>query len=415
MMNRKILIYSFLLCILFSINIFAQSDYEIVQNFKSKVTAIEDSIRHAGSLAELQSVSNKIDALRDEFSNRKELLDKSLYPLNFNKTFENLQRAYDLRKGDFTQIDVLQTQVSGLKEQVDTLNSRNTALISRVQILEAESKKDKSRIVQLERSVADLKASLQKRDELVISMIDSLIPPSYRQQSVLSSEEKQKVYSEAQKNDVLSNIKKSLQDNIKFLEVANLTPDDLTEIKKQQEQFSKLWKSVGPRLITIYSEKNASTNDLKDIDTYFTSWKGALNEEAWNSIKITFDDYGINLRSFSSGKEFTESTLAFINDEIKNADVKGKDESRKTFKSFADSAWYGEIKPEWIPYLLDNKMITEVQKDSVENKITEWKSDVYGSGFNWLYLIVGLVAIVIVILIFIKRKPKPPETPAVNE
>ena len=113
----------------------------------------------------------------------------------------------------------------------------------------------------------------------------------------------------------------------------------MREIKKQQEQFAKLWRSIGPKLINIYSEKNAGTNDLKDIDTYFTSWKGALNQEAWNSIRLTFADYGVNLRSFGNGKEFTESATAYINDEIKNAQVKGKDESQNTYKSFADSAW----------------------------------------------------------------------------
>ncbi len=406
-MNRKIFINGFFLCLLFSSMAFAQSDYEIVQSFKSKVTAIEDSIKNAASLQGLQSTSNSIDNLRSEYLDKKELLDKSLYPLNFNKTFENLQMAYDLRKGDFTQIDVLQTQVTGLKEQVDTLNKRNTDLIARVQILESESKKDKSRIIQLERTVADLKASLQKRDELVISMIDSLIPPSYRQKSELSSEEKQKVYTEVQKNTVLNNVKKSLQDNIKFLQVANLTPEDLVEIKKQQDQFAKLWKSIGPKLVTIYSEKNAGTNDLKDIDNYFTSWKTALNQEAWASIRLIFADYGVNLQNFSGGKEFTQVAVSYINDEIKNADLKGKEESQNSYKSFADSAWFGEVKPTWVSYLVDNKMFTEAQKDSIENKMTVWKSAVYGTGFNWLYLIIGLLAVIIVILIFVKRKPKP--------
>jgi hypothetical protein len=407
-MNRKIFVTGFLLCILFSSMVFAQSDYEIVQSFKSKVTAIEDSIKNAASLQDLQSTSNSIDNLRSEYLDNKELLDKSLYPLNFNKTFEKLQMAYDLRKGDFTQIDVLQTQVTGLKEQVDTLNKRNTDLIARVQILDSESKKDKSRLIQLERTVADLKASLQKRDELVISMIDSLIPPSYRQKSELSSEEKQKVFTEAQKNTVLNNVKKSLQDNIKFLRVANLTPEDLVEIKKQQDQFAKLWKSIGPKLVTIYSEKNAGTNDLKDIDNYFTSWKTALNQEAWNSIRLIFAEYGINLQNFSDGKEFTKSAVSYINDEIKNADLKGNEESQSSYKSFADSAWFGEVKPTWVSYLVDNNMFTEAQKDSIENKMTEWKSAVYGTGFNWLYLIIGLLAVIIVILIIVKRKPKPP-------
>lgn len=407
-MNRKIFIYSMLLSLLFSYSIFAQSDYEIVQNFKTKAMAIDDSIKNAASLEELQSTGDKIDKLRSEYLDQKDLLDKSLYPLDFNKTFENLQMAYDLRKTDFTKIDVLQTQVSGLKEQVDLLNQRNTELISRVQTLEAESKKDKNRIIQLERAVADLKASLQKRDELVLSMIDSLIPPSYRQKSELSSEEKQKVYSEAQKNNVLNNVKKSLQDNIKFLEVATLTPEDLTEIQKQQEQFAKLWRSVGPKLVSIYAEKKAGTGELKEIDQTFTAWKNALGQQAWDSIRRSFSDYGINLQKFSSGKEFTQTAVSFINDEIKNVDVKEKEESRNTYKSFADSAWFGEVKPAWVPYLLENNMFTDAQKDTVENKISQWKSSVYGTDLTWLYIIIGLIVIVIAVLLIMRRKPKPP-------
>src|SRR5574338_1014966 len=111
-MNRKIIINSFLFCLLFSYTIIAQSGYEIVQNFKTKAMAIEDSIRNATSLAELQSAGDLIDNLKSEFSDKKDLLDKSLYPLDFNKTFDNLQMAYDLRKGDVTKLDVLTTEVT---------------------------------------------------------------------------------------------------------------------------------------------------------------------------------------------------------------------------------------------------------------------------------------------------------------
>ncbi len=409
-MRSKILINGLLLSLLFSYSVFAQSDYEIVQNFKTKAMAIDDSIRNASSIEELQSAADNIDSLRNKYSDKKDLLDKSLYPLTFNKTFENLQMAYDLRKGDFTQINVLKTQVTGLRDQVDVLNQRNTDLISRVQVLDAASKKDKSRIAQLERTVADLKASLQQRDELVLSMIDSLIPPSYRQKSELSSAEKQQVYSEVQKNNVLNNVKKSLQDNIKFLQVATLTPEDLSEIKNQQEQFAKLWRSVGPKLVSVYSEKNAGTNELKEIDQTFSSWKTTLNQQAWNSVRLIFADYGINLQRFSSGKEFTETAVSFINDETKNVGVKNSGDSQITYKSFADSAWYGEVKPTWVPYLIENNMFTEAQKDTVESKISTWKDSLYGSSFNWFYIVIGLLVVVIVILIIVKRKPKPKST-----
>jgi chromosome segregation ATPase len=412
-MNKKILIYSTLLCLLFSYSVLAQSDYETVQNFKTKAMAIDDSIKNATTLEDLQNAGYKIDQLRSDYLDKKDLLDKSLYPLDFDKTFENLRMAYDLRKGDFTKIDVLQTQVSSLTEQVDLLNQRNTELISRVQTLEAESKKDKSRIIQLERTVADLKASLQKRDELVLSMIDSLVPPSYRQKSELSSEEKQKVFSEAQKNNVLNNIKKSLQDNIKFLQVATLAPEDLTEIQRQFDQFAKLWRSVGPKLVSVYAEKKAGTGELKEIDQTFNAWRNAISQQAWDSVRRSFADYGINLQTFSSGKEFTNTVSSFIKDEIKNIGIKDKEDSRNTYKSFADSAWFGEVKPTWVPYLLENKMFTEAQKDTIETHISQWKSSLYGTDLTWLYVIIGLIVVVIGVILIMRRKPKAP--PKENE
>jgi hypothetical protein len=188
--------------------------------------------------------------------------------------------------------------------------------------------------------------------------------------------------------------------------VANLTPEDLREIKKQQEQFAKLWQNIGPKLVNIYSERNAGTNELKEIDQTFTAWRNAINREAWNSIRLTFADYGINLRNFNSGNEFTQAAVSFIKDEIKSAGIKTKQDAENIYKSFADSAWYGEVKPIWVSYLLENNMFSEAQKDSVENKISDWKAAVYGGGTNWLYIIIGVLVVVFAVLLIIKSRPK---------
>ena len=114
---------------------------------------------------------------------------------------------------------------------------------------------------------------------------------------------------------------------------------------------------------------------------------------------------GINLGKFSSGSEFTDVLTNYIQDEINNAKVKGES-SAKDYEAFADTAWFGNIKPTWVPYLVDNNMLTDAQKDSIEANITRWK-DVAEPGTNWiLYIGIALVVIVIVLLIVIKRKPK---------
>ncbi len=108
-----------------------------------------------------------------------------------------------MRQGDFTTIDVLQTEVSALNEQVEFLNQRNNELLSQVRNLEAQRDKDAKTIKKLENLVAQLRASIRKRDELVLSMIDSLMPPTMREKDVLTAEDKNMVAKEEQEENVI--------------------------------------------------------------------------------------------------------------------------------------------------------------------------------------------------------------------
>jgi len=383
----------------------AQSDYEIVQSFKEKYHQLEEDINNPQSLEELDGIYDRINSFREEYAVHRELLDRSLYPDNFSTSFEKLVNAYNVKRNDFTQIDVLQTEVTGLKEQLDTLNSYNETLLNRVEVLEKQSQSDKSRLAQLERTIGELRVSLQKRDEMVMNMIDSLLPQPYRERE-LSPQEKQEIYSKLGKENVLYNVKRLLSDNIRFIEITKLYPEDVEEIKEQQEDFARLWRSIGPKMVEIYSGKG-DANYLKDIDLTFTQWNDALNQGIWDAVNSEFSKYDIKLSKFSSGKNFTEAVTSFINDEIKNADVKSKDAAIATYKDFADSAWYGGVKPEWVSNLIDYNMLTEAQKDTIEKKISEWNEKVSPAGMNYLYIIIAVVVIAAILFFFFRKRPGP--------
>lgn len=389
--------------------IHAQSDYKIVQDFKAKYQELRQSIEDADSLEQLSGIETRIEDFRNDSYTNKALLDKSLYPEDFNSSIENLRNALTLRKSDFTQITVLKTQVSELKVHVDQLNAKNTELINQVQLLDDQSKKDRVKISQLESSIAQLKASLRERDDLVMTMLDSLMPANYRAKEELTAAEKQKVYSEAQKANIISNIQRAINDNIRFLEVTTLKPDDIDEIKRQQRDFSKIWKNVGPKIIEIYSEKNQNLNYLKEIDAAFNRWNAAITREAWNSVGKEFKDHGIILSKFSNGKEFVKSVSSYADDEIKNKEVKGEEESANTYKTFADTVWFGKVKQTWVPFLEDNKMLSESQKDTIEVKLSQWKDEVSPGGFKWIYVIIAILIIIILYLLTRRRSPENPK------
>ena len=91
--------------------------------------------------------------------------------------------------------------------------------------------------------------------------------------------------------------------------------------------------------------------------------------------------------------------------EIKNIGVTRARESQAAYHNFADSTWFGIIEKTWITYLLENELLTSTQKDEVENKISEWKAELFPSNW-WMYIVIAAFAILILVVIVLRRKPK---------
>jgi predicted nucleic acid-binding Zn-ribbon protein len=287
---------------------------------------------------------------------------------------------------------------------ISDLNDRNVELMSLVKNLTEQSKNDKDKIVLLQRSITALRTSLRRRDELVISMIDSLMPADFRNSGTLSNQEKQNIYSKAQKRNIVENLQNAIDENIMFMKVTTLKPDDIKAIKDKKQQFEKTWRSFGPKLIEIYSERGKKVKNAKEIDSAFEKWNSAIDQEAWSSIRKEFSDFDIRLNDYSNGMEFTRAMINYTQDKIKNIKTKS-DSAVKDYLVFADTVWFGNIKPIWVPYLIDNNLLTSVQKDKIESGILKWKNVVYPVDYSWIY-IVGSLLISIIIIVLIRRNYK---------
>ena len=404
-MINKILLFVILLT---TTTLFAQSDYEMVQSFKERYQKIADGIKAAASLEDIDNLSAEIENLKRDFSAKRVILDQSLYPENFNSSFENLNSSLEIRKEDFTSITVLKTEVTALKSEVDLLNKRNTELINQITILESQRRKDAASIEELQKLVSDLRATLIKRDQLIYSIVDSLTPKLAGDISSMSQQDKEQVYSQVERNNLLVSVKRSLRDNSRFLEVTSLKAGDLDKVKQQEQSFVTMWRKIGPKLVDVYANKKDKSAELKEIDNLFTVWSNRIDKEAWESINEEFSLNNINLQNFNNGKEFVDVVTQYVSDEIKNYGTKNKTESEKTYSIFTDSVWFKSISNEWMPYLLDNKLLAVEQKDAVEKKLSEWKSIVSPQDLTWLYAVIGLAVVFIIALVFVLKKKKTP-------
>lgn len=407
---KRLLINNVLLMmfLLTSTMLFAQSDYEMVQSFKERYQKLSDGIKLAANLEDLDNLSLEIDNLKRDFSAKRGILDESLYPENFNSAFENLGSSLDLRREDFTSITVLQTEVTTLKSEVDLLNRRNNELINQITVIESQRKKDAATIEKLEKLVADLRTTILKRDQLIFSIVDSLTPKLAGDVSTMTQQDKEQVYSQVEKNNLLAVVKKSLRDNSRFLEVTSLKASDLDAVKNEQQNFVTMWRKIGPKLVDVYATKGDKSAELKDIDNLFNVWSNRIRKEAWESINEEFSLNNINLQNFNNGDDFTNVLSQYIADEIKNYGVKSKEDSENAYTLFADSVWFKTISSEWMPYLIDNKLLATEQKDVIEKKISEWKSVVSPQSLTWLYAVAGLAIVFIFGLVILLRKKKTP-------
>ena len=311
-------------------NRFAQSDYQTVQDFKAKQQKIEESIRSAQSLDELNDLQAQIEQLRNDYFMSKELLDKSLYPDDFNSSINRLSYAMDTRKGDFAQITTLKVQVSEIQTQLDSLNAKNTELMSQIDQIRQTDSKD---VAGLSRTINELKNSLAKRDRVIISMLAGMLPNSEIENGNLTNHEKQQIFSESKKSNVMANIKNSIDDNIKFLSMTNLSTEDLNTIKRQQIEFEKIWHTAGAAIAAAYTNNKENTEAVNDIENQFSAWNNSIDQVAWASIKQKFTNQGINLNDFSNGDEFVRTVSSYIDNEVKNAG-QNKADSKNLYSSF---------------------------------------------------------------------------------
>jgi hypothetical protein len=204
---------------------------------------------------------------------------------------------------------------------------------------------------------------------------------------MLSSEDKENIMSNVEKDNILVSIKTTIQDNIKYLDITSLQPEDIEELQEQQLDFAVTWTQIGPKLAEVYSNDKNRGKELREIDSLFGLWSASVEEEVWQTLKEDFDKNGITLTNFSDGEGFTNSVNQFIENEKKIIEVLPEEEAKHSFELFVDSTWSSEIKPKWSTFLIENGMLTEDHQNIIDENIDVWRSELYPSIW-WVWIII---------------------------
>ncbi len=386
-----------------------KSDYEITQEFQTKYKALTTQMDEASSVEQCTEIGNGIDELEKNYSSYKKMLDKALYPDDFTKKITDIRNQLKLTQERVAIIGTQGARIAELESQVDKLSGENSEMLLRIASLEDQAKADKKLIDSLSTMVTKLRNNIAQRDKMIFALVDSLFL-QYDKMTVPNGDMQKQKLAAVEKNNVLTNIKKSVSDNMKFLESTVLTGEDVAKLSVEQQRFASQWQGVGPKLASIYLSSRDRAKEVPAIDTMVIMWGKKIDMVFWKTLNEVFSKKNISVKSFNNGTEFYTSVLHYIDEQIQNPNKIEDDVRYKNYQTL-DEVWNKEILGTWATALKEKNIYSEEQNTQVKVKMETWHKAVEPS-YTLIYVLVGVVLLGFILFIMMKmKKPKTEQTP----
>lgn len=396
---RKAIILTVMLA-LGAMSVSAQrSDSEIKRDFEKGYKALMKDLRNSDS-ASIIPLAEKVRSFKEEYQKHQEFLNRSVYPDGFDETVAKLEdqlKESQLLAESQGRIAELEAQVRELSGRIDAMSSENAMLLKQLDSLKTE-------MTALRKKVAELQDKIVKRDAAVFALVDSLFVQYDTQR--LSSSDMKKLTS-LEKNNVLSNIKRSVNDNVALLSSTGIEGLDFPRLLDEQRKFEKNWSGVGKKLADAYTASRDRAKEIGIIDTMIAGWHAQVDESFWKALNKLFADEQLNVAEFSTGDEFYNNILRFIDDQMNNTGGASESEQRKTFESFAYNAWGAKVKPVWVPVMKRYDMMTDARESEIDTKVKLWQAQV-DPGNTLMYILIAALVVAVLAGLYLGMKKRNP-------
>jgi hypothetical protein len=400
-----------------------KSDYAIVQRFQTITKSIAKDIDQAKTVQECAEANTSIDALEKEFGEDKPLLNKAIYPDGYDKTVEQLrgkllirQRDLGIIESQIVRITELEVKIRELSDQITKMTNQNETLMTEVQQLSSNIKKlsgdlfnSTTPIDSLRNMIVKLRQGLQERDALIFALTDSLFMQYDKNVGDMKDVEKQGLLSKIDRHGIIGNVKRSIVDNVTFLETTQLKGSDLVTLVRQQKRFQSQWTGLAPKLAALYLSGKSKKNEVGIVDSLLVTWGDKVDDAMWRSLNTLFKEKGFVVKEFKNGDEYVTNFIAFLDEQIQNANKETNDTRYKLFINFKESLWQTDLNATWLPALTELHKISDTQKKDIETKFEKWQASVM-PGATWLTYILIVLGILLVAIIGVWIFRKGPKT-----
>lgn len=398
---------------LFSIGASAQStqsDYEIQKSFKTQYAEYEQKVEQLSSADSAQALITSIREFDQKYNKHADLLDKALYPDTYEQRIEKLKESsvvaknrLETMKQQTKKMEKLETQLTSYENDLQQLNKRTDSLQNAMQESIQSEKK-------LSAMVREYRQSLEKRDELILAFIDSMVI-AYQEMDLQKLDDLENIDQKSRlesDGDALKMIHNISVENLDILQRndQNLRLQDYMRMADVQQQFEKMWSRLGDKITEVYDGKNAKEM-ASEVDQKINKWNQMLKEQTLASLKDTLAEKNIAVSGFETSDQFYSSLKTYLDNKIQ----KSKDNASKAgYNDFTNfKSFWNEIEVQWANNFVDAGLLSQPQMATLNAKVDSWAEHAQPRSNNLLVYLLGasvLLAVALGVMLFREKKSK---------
>lgn len=376
-----------------------QTDYQIVQGFRTQYSNLKSQVESARTVDDINNVISKINAFENQYESHKQLIDSSIYP----DTYDGQVSA--LKSSAQTKLSNLQT-IQQQSQQLANLNQQVTQYSKQLQMLSTEADSIRKVMVKSQTSERNLRAlvrryrdNMQKRDQLIQSMIDTLYVASNKNMPSESAKGGQMGV------DVLGTIHNLIQQNMNFIDNnPTMSTEDFLHLYAVQSEFSDMWNQLGDKIAAIYSGNKKAMDVVNNINQADQQWHSKISDNTFKSIAATFKEQGFDLPQFNDGSSLYSALRTYLDNAVKRSREHADNAEYQNFQKFSD-LWNNTVKTKWAESLVKGKIMTYDQISNIDAQITQWGQLAQPKSYAmFIYLGIALLVIIILAVMLIRAK-----------
>jgi len=395
-MRKSIIV--FVAAVLFSAGLNAQerSSSDIKRDFEKRFVLLTKNLNSAETEATLEQLLKDVSAFEAEFKPHQEFLNKAVFPDGYDGLIERLKKSKELAENKI--------RASQLEREINSLTSQMQSLKEENAILRAQLAKAQGELTALKKTIAVLQDEIQKRDEAVFALVDSLFIKYDTDQ--LSGTDMKKL-SLLEKKNVVASLKRSVNDNIMFLSSASFSPQQIPQLLNEQRRFESNWNGVGQKLSKAYVPSSMQAKEISEINGLITNWHSLSDAVFWKGLNEVFAAENLPIATFNNGEEMYRNITKFIDDETANVSKRSDADKKIIFESFAYKTWGSKLKPSWIPIMMRHGLFTEEQMNNIDAKTKSWSASMTPIQDSTLsYILIAALVIAILAGIYLGTRKR---------